>query len=709
MARLIVAPSCAIALLAGACDQRLSPPAPQASGFRGAQTLTLEVDPLTLDFPATLTATGAVPGDEVVFVLGDALGAGPCPSVLGGLCLGVTAPAVVGRAIADTDGVGRLTLSLDAGLGIRDVALQAVVVDGADSSTSAAVARSTVACTHVPAQHATLQDAIDAALDGDHLCVAAGTYAERIDLSGRSLVLLGEDASTTVIDGGGPSPTDLTPVLEVSGTDDATRVSRFTVTGGHNAEGAGVRADTSDALLTDLVITGNTCDVPYASSPPECQGTGLYTWAGRLTLRDVAVRENRCDITTPFGWRCQGTGVYAELGAPRLERVEVSGNIQNAHDSDGAGLYLLGADAALVQVEVSGNAQVGSNSAGLEGAGLFVTGDGDVAFTGGSVRDNLQTCTSTGSLSCYVGGTGVLLDDAGGSFALSDVDIVDNVADAVSALGVGLHASYSAGIDLADVTISGNQADGVGAMRGIGVYLWHAGLTAERTVVSGNTARHTGTIGAAGEALEGVGLYLGEATTVALSNTVIADNRGEILGGVASCRGGGVYTDGALTVTNGIVAGNACAHGGGGASGGGLFLDLYEAEVALYNVDVVGNTAQGTLGEGIHVSDGTALTVVNSSISDPVHAWIFSTTTLDARHSNFWGPVSGWTSPAGADGNIAVDPGYTDTSGPDALGWNLRLTPSSVLVDAGDPALADPDGSRSDIGAHGGPDADLPL
>jgi hypothetical protein len=37
--------------------------------------------------------------------------------------------------------------------------------------------------------------------------------------------------------------------------------------------------------------------------------------------------------------------------------------------------------------------------------------------------------------------------------------------------------------------------------------------------------------------------------------------------------------------------------------------------------------------------------------------------------------------------------------------WDLRLQPGSAYIDAGDPDLLDPDGSRSDIGAFGGPDA----
>ena len=62
---------------------------------------------------------------------------------------------------------------------------------------------------------------------------------------------------------------------------------------------------------------------------------------------------------------------------------------------------------------------------------------------------------------------------------------------------------------------------------------------------------------------------------------------------------------------------------------------------------------------------------------------------------------------AAADGNVAVDPAFVSFSpSTPAQGWDFHLLDTSPLVDAGDPALSDPDGSRSDVGAYGGPDAE---
>ena len=47
-----------------------------------------------------------------------------------------------------------------------------------------------------------------------------------------------------------------------------------------------------------------------------------------------------------------------------------------------------------------------------------------------------------------------------------------------------------------------------------------------------------------------------------------------------------------------------------------------------------------------------------------------------------------------------LPPGFVDPASGD-----YTLDPTSGLVDAGDPALSDPDGTRSDIGLFGGPSA----
>jgi len=52
----------------------------------------------------------------------------------------------------------------------------------------------------------------------------------------------------------------------------------------------------------------------------------------------------------------------------------------------------------------------------------------------------------------------------------------------------------------------------------------------------------------------------------------------------------------------------------------------------------------------------------------------------------------------GVDGNLSVDPQFADTD-------NYALADGSPMIDAGDPEILDLDGSTSDLGVHGGPEA----
>jgi len=81
------------------------------------------------------------------------------------------------------------------------------------------------------------------------------------------------------------------------------------------------------------------------------------------------------------------------------------------------------------------------------------------------------------------------------------------------------------------------------------------------------------------------------------------------------------------------------------------------------------------------------------------------------QYSNAWANSPnnyiGVTDPTGTDGNISEDPMFLDRADPDPSNWDLHLGASSLTVDAGDPSISDPDGTRSDIGAYGGPDAEF--
>ncbi len=102
---------------------------------------------------------------------------------------------------------------------------------------------------HVPADFASIQDAIDGSSSGDTICVAAGTYDETIDFSGKDLVIEGyEGADSTTIDGDGSGPV----VRLASGESAAATLRGFTVTGGEAETGAGLYVENADPTLESL-------------------------------------------------------------------------------------------------------------------------------------------------------------------------------------------------------------------------------------------------------------------------------------------------------------------------------------------------------------------------------------------------------------------------------------------------------------------------
>lgn len=193
----------------------------------------------------------------------------------------------------------------------------------------------------------------------------------------------------------------------------------------------------------------------------------------------------------------------------------------------------------------------------------------------------------------------------------------------------------------------------------------------------------------------------------------------------AATYGGAIYADGPLTVTSGRFCGSSAALGGA----------VYGTDDSQLRNVVFGANDGGSAGSAVYAETGT-WTLENdhflantgpSAVSAGFSATVVATNNL-FLDSEDWaldiGPspdvTYNWFEGSGV-GNVqdvpALDPSnYEDAAYTGALlaGWtgdcvNDDVYPAPVtspLLDAGDPALSDPDGSASDIGAYGGPSAD---
>ena len=239
---------------------------------------------------------------------------------------------------------------------------------------------------------------------------------------------------------------------------------------------------------------------------------------------------------------------------------------------------------------------------------------------------------------------------------LRDVDIHDNAITCGNQTSGWLSTTNNlVTTTLERVFVRNNTATIGGTHRGA-VFLYNANLDAKNLVIAGNTVTGTTpnrTVRSMGINGDGPGT-----SHVTVVNADIVGNTAD-----ANC--------------SSILA--SSVYGGGGTS-----------TVSLTNVVSAFNTsAVGSASRVYVLPAGATVTYGDVYGNDP-------TTSTD------WGSVPSGT---GTSGNFAADPAYASIAGTNANSWDLTPTAASPLLDAGDPAILDIDGSRSDVGAYGGPNA----
>jgi predicted outer membrane repeat protein len=223
--------------------------------------------------------------------------------------------------------------------------------------------------------------------------------------------------------------------------------------------------------------------------------------------------------------------------------------------------------------------------------------------------------------------------------------------------------------------------------------------------------------------------------------------------------GGGFWID--LAPWTGAHLKNVVVTGNHGYSGGGITLWNNIEPVFIENAIITGNSAT-TLGGGIHAS-GTTYYVKHSLIANntsqgggaiyhaPPDAWtdpcpcpqtttdgtvefsVLANNSASNGGSGVWTAIEGLTvqdsivfgnggtavkanspltwryndtlpatftgmsDPTGSNGNLSSDPHFVDAASAD-----YHLANGSVCINAADPQMADPDGSRADMGMFGG-------
>ncbi len=555
----------------------------------------------------------------------------------------------------------------------------------------------------------TIQQALDAAADGDIVQVGPGTWAEALTFDGTAVTLRSTDgAGTTVLDGGGAGY-----ALRIVG--DPT-VEGFTI---QNAGAGGLAISGGSPTLTDLYFEdlGNTdlaggAVVVTQGSPTfsGCtfsggianQGAHLYIAGGTVTILDselaggvatyggsislyqgelvldgVSIHDNEAGV--------HGGGVYTYASTTtRVTDSSFADNVMSTGTTYGyGGGVFLGEDASLVaeRVTFTGNGSPDYATTYAYGGGLFleassdaeltdVTLDANLAYYGGGVyQNNYASLAFTGALltANYAYYGGAIWVSYGEQLSLTDTAV-----DANTSLynGAGMYVSGVNGLYVTNSTFTENLATYGSGAAGIVYYAGTVSLAG--STLDGNLAYYTGG-----------GLYLYDIDTVTLDAVTATDNAA-IYGD-----GGALYLlyAPAVSVSDSVFDGNTAYYGGGALSttggidvrgsvftdnvaelrsGGALLVDTDStASVRFVDTRFEDNTAGGD-GGAAAVTDAGSLTLDGATLADNTAAnaggalYVVGAGSRTVRGSAFTGNRAGFGGGVYVSGAAAPD-AWTNT------------------------------------------------
>ncbi len=333
------------------------------------------------------------------------------------------------------------------------------------------------------------------------------------------------------------------------------------------ANGGGIVVGTQGTLILDSsqVLT-NTATMGGAV------GGGIWNSGGTVVITDGLVSGNHGDVN--------GAGIASEVdGTLSLSNTVVSGNTTT---QAGGGIYVSSGRVTLINSQVSNNAANGSTQ---NGGGIMIKTVGGTAYM---TLTNTAITTNTAS---YEGG------------------------------GIAVWPDFTWGGNTY-LTINGGTMSGNHAHQGGGAMEFNAniGTSANQLVISGTQIMFNGsdTTGSGGLDLSS-GAY-----TVTIANSVIDQNQTGTSGS-----GGGLYSNGNLSIVNTDISGNQAGKAGGGYYNSGGVVSIRNSTID-YNTVLGTNNNLSTGGGGVF-NYGT-LTLDNVNIEGNV-AWYGSAGGLLNRSS----------------------------------------------------------------------------
>ncbi|HMV67898.1 MAG TPA: MopE-related protein, partial [Myxococcota bacterium] len=430
------------------------------------------------------------------------------------------------------------------------------------------------------------------------------------------------------------------------------------------ASGDTILVDPISYVVSRTIVIDRSLTIRGDGGVPQldAQGRAIFSiTGGTVTLEDL--------LLTPRG----NQGVWMTGGAATLRRVTVSGN-RNPGNAHGAAIQVDAATSLVLEdCTFSDNSALDGNLLAVAYGGCVVMDAGALEIHGG----RFESCASMQGGALWVGETA--------SAVVEDVTFARNSASGVSAVGGAILAegelivrrssfernsasgtllgpgyggaivAHGSRLVVEDSTFTRNTTDGTGGA----LHVWND-LAVTRSQFCSNTAVYGGAINISSSS-----------DSWEITNSVLAENTASTGGAVlANSDGNGGYPTGGVVRNNDFLNNHT--------NTGESALQLDGGRASVQNNLLMGNEDQA-------FEDGLGTFDYNAWFDNAVDVAGRAYGGHDVRAQD--PRLVAWT----ADGDCSND--------------DLSLAAGSPLRDAGDPSILDPDGSRSDIGAWGGPGA----